>query len=279
VAHQVFRRICAVLKTDAAVEDIAERFVAARRAARALSDYPGRLPQDLATAYAIQDAAIAAFDGAICGWKVGRINAPLSDTLGTTRLFGPCWTADLQSITPGAVPVARIFEGGFGAAEAEFMFRIGRAPAVGTSALTLAAAADLIDAVFVGFEIASSPFSGVNALGPLVTISDFGNNGGLIVGPEISDWRSSGLEKWIVETWADGKLVGSGRASSFPDGPLGSVKLLVENLLQRGHPVTPGLLISTGAVSGVHEVTAGQRVRSRFGEFVEIECVTEFART
>lgn len=268
-----------MLQSDTVVEDIAERFVAARQAARALRDYPGRLPQDLATAYAIQDAAIAAFDGSICGWKVGRINAPLSDTLGTTRLFGPCWSGDLQCITQGAVPIARIFEGGFGAAEAEFMFRIGKTPTAGTSTLTCAAAADLIDAVFVGFEIASSPFSGVNALGPLVTISDFGNNGGLIVGPEIPDWRSSGLEKWIVDTWIDGKPVGSGSASNFPDGPLGSVKLLVEHLLQSGYPVTPGLLISTGAVSGVHEVTAGQHVRSRFGDFVDIECVTEFART
>lgn len=53
----------------------------------------------------------------------------------------------------------------------------------------------LVSRVFVGVEIAGSPFAGINDHGPAVTASDFGNNAGLILGGEVADWRErlSGL--------------------------------------------------------------------------------------
>lgn len=258
--------------------DIATCFVSARKNAQCLTSYPGVVPQSLSDAYAIQDRAIAAFGGTICGWKVGRINAPLCDTFGTTRLFGPAWADARQEALPGQMSVGRIFKGGFGAAEAEYMFRIGEAPRVGQTRFSREDAANLVDAVFVGFEIASSPFSGINTMGPLVTVSDFGNNNGLLVGPEIPDWRTSALEDWAVESRADGQVVGSGQAGAFPGGPLESVRLLLENLVSRDHPIEPGLLVTTGAVTGVHEVKAGQRFEATFGDFATIACSIEYAQ-
>jgi 2-keto-4-pentenoate hydratase len=273
----VKRRSQRVLLIDTNIDEIARAFVASRKAASPLLDYPGTMPVDLASAYAIQDAAIAEMGGRVCGWKVGRINAPRDTELGTTRLFGPAWADDLQILDDGGYAEGRIFEGGFGAAEAEFMFRIGTPPDAGTTKLTIEQASELIDTVFIGFEIASSPFPGINGNGPLVTITDFGNNNGLLIGPEIPNWRNAGLADWVVETQIDGQIVGSGCASSFPGGPVESVRLLVENLLSRGHQVTPGMLVSSGAVSGVHAVIAGQTVKSRFGAFGSIECTIGYA--
>ena len=51
-----------------------------------------------------------------------------------------------------------------------------------------------------------------------------------------------------------------------------SVRFLMENLVSRGFPVTPGLLISSGAVTGVHQVEAGQNVEARFGGFASMHC-------
>ncbi len=259
------------------IGEIAQSFVASRKAGQSLAAYPGAMPQSLACAYAIQDAAIARYDAGICGWKVGRINAPLDAQLGTSRLFGPIWADQCQQLSSGNAAIGRIYQGGFGAAEAEFMFRIGRAPSAGQSRFTIDDVRDLVDAVFIGFEIASSPFPGINSSGPLVTISDFGNNNGLLIGAEIPDWQHSGLADWVIETHIDGALAGSGKASSFPGGPLESARLLLENLAARGHSAEPGLLISTGAVSGVHSVTAGQSVTSRFGDFGAISCNIGYA--
>ena len=254
------------------ITTIADSFVAARKSGRSLSAFPGPVPEELAPAYAIQDEAIARFGGAVGGWKVGRIWPPLSEKFGADRLSGPIFAA---LITNGSAPIGRAFDGGFTAAEAEFLLRIGATPDPAKSKYTLDEAEALIDAVHVGIEVASSPLATINALGPPVIISDFGNNNGLIMGPAVSDWRESGFADWEVVTKIDGAEAGRGCASAFPDGPIGSVRFLLENLVARGIRVPAGTWVSTGAVTGVHTVGAGQRVTARFGPDHHLECTIE----
>lgn len=265
------------MQTIAEARSIAEAFVEARQKASAISSYPGTQPSNIADAIAIQDSAIPLFGDKVAGWKVGRINPPWLEKIGVNRLPGPIFSAAVQTASLETAPIGQIFKDGFGAAEAEFIFRIGKAPKAGQAEFSLDEVADLVDAVFIGIEIASSPFAGINSCGPLVTISDFGNNNGLILGAEITDWRDSGLNDWVVESSIDGQLIAQGQASAFPDGPLGSVRYLVENLLARGIAVTPGTLVSTGAVTGVHEITDGQYFEARFGTFGKIDCRIAYA--
>ncbi len=266
-----------MLHTFADAKNIAAAFVDARRNATALTDYPGAKPANLSDAIAVQDEALALCSDVVAGWKVGRINSPWFEQVGVNRLPGPIFAASVQRANSFQPPVGTIFKNGFGAVEAEFVFCIGKAPMADQAIFALEEVADLIDSVSIGIEIASSPFAGINSEGPLVTISDFGNNNGLIVGQEIPDWRKSGLDGWMIEGRIDGALIGQGQAASFPDGPLGSVKFLIEDLIARAIPVTPGLLISTGAVTGVHEISAGQSFEARFAEFGSISCTIAYA--
>ncbi|WP_404825278.1 2-keto-4-pentenoate hydratase [Pelagerythrobacter rhizovicinus] len=252
-----------MVNEDAAA--IASRFLAARRTADGLSDYPGMLPDTLAAAYAVQDRAIAEWQRPIIGWKVGRIMPPLSVRFQADRLTGPIF---LSRENGEDMP---IFAKGFAAGEAEFLLRVGAAPPSGKKAFTLAEAADLIDAVHVGLEIASSPLGAINDIGPMAVISDFGNNNGLVIGNAIPDWRESGFEEWDVRTLIDGVEVGSGRAASFPDGAMGSARFLFELLAQRGIELAPGQWISTGAVTGVHDARPGQTVEAQFNGY-SVEC-------
>jgi len=159
---------------------IAEAFVDARRSARALPDYPGIAPQDLAGAYQIQDAAIAIDGRMIIGWKVGRINPPLDAELGANRLAGPIF-ADTVVVAADGVPEMPVFADGFAAAEAELLLHI--APGNADARPTTDAETRLvIDEVRLGIEIASSPYPGINSDGPAVTASDYGNNHGLVIG-------------------------------------------------------------------------------------------------
>ena len=257
-----------VLSDNAAT--IARRFLSARRAARGLADYPGDFPQTLDQAYAIQDAAIAAWGKPVLGWKVGRIHPPLSERFGADRLAGPIFTVSAAPDGDGAdMPV---FAEGFVAGEAEYLLRLGRTPPPGKRRFSLDEAAELIDAVHVGIEIASSPLATINALGPIAVISDFGNNNGLVIGPEIPDWRSSGFEDWTVTTRIDGAEAGSGTAAAFPDGALGAARFLLELMARRGIALEPGQWISSGAVSGVHDASAGQTVEACFDDRFTVRC-------
>lgn len=256
---------------------IAGRFLSARRAATGLAAYPGPFPQTLEEAYAVQDEAIAARGRPVIGWKVGRINPPLSEQFGADRLAGPIFAAQAAAVD-GEGPDMPVFAEGFVAAEAEFLLRIGRIPPDGQTRFTLDEAAALIDAVHVGIEVASSPLGAINRLGPLAVISDFGNNNGLVVGPAIADWRASGFEQWGVTTRLDGAEVGSGRACAFPDGAIGAARFLFELMAKRGIALRPGQWVSSGAVSGVHAAAAGQAVEARFGDRHMVRCTFTAAR-
>ena len=249
---------------------IAGRFLAARRAAAGLADYPGEFPQSLDDAYRIQDEAIAAWARPVIGWKVGRVNPPLSERFGTDRLAGPIFAQ--RRLAGGETVDMPVFAEGFAAGEAEFLLRIGEAPPAGKDRFSLDEAAALIDAVHVGIEIASSPLASINEIGPIAVVSDFGNNNGLVVGDEVPDWRSSGFEEWPVTLLIDGAEVGRGSASSFPDGAVGSVRFLFELMARRGIALRPGQWISTGAVGGVHAARTGQTIEARFGELAPVRC-------
>jgi 2-keto-4-pentenoate hydratase len=245
---------------------IAGRFLAARRAASGLDAYPGDFPASLDEAYAIQDAAIAAWGRPVIGWKVGRVAEPLIGLFGTDRIAGPIF----HEARDGAeMPV---FAEGFAAGEAEFLLRIGAAPPAGKRDFSLEETAGLIDAVHVGIEIASSPLGAINDIGPIAVVSDFGNNNGLVVGPAIPDWRASGFEQWEVTCRIGGAVAGTGRAAAFPDGAIGAARFLFELMARRGIALEPGQWISSGAVTGVHRAHPGQDVEARFKSGLAVAC-------
>ena len=243
-------------------EQIAAKFLAARRTGATLASYPGEMPATLAEAYAIQDAAIALRGELVAGWKIGRIHLPLAEELGTTRLIGPVAASQCRSLD-GDGTGYRI-AGGFGAIEAELMLRIGRDVDPDDRHWTPADALGLIDAAHIGFEIASSPFPGINSSGPLVTISDWGNNHGLLIGPGIADWQGRDLDAVSCTMTIDGAAVGAGTPAAFPGGIAGSLLALLDNLAWRGILLPAGTWISTGAITGVHEVSAGQIAEAEF---------------
>lgn len=252
-------------------EAIAARFVGARMAGAALPGFPGAIPATLEEAYLVQDAGIARMAAPIGGWKVGRILPPQSGQYGADRLAGPIFSKSILSAQPGQAPAGHIYVGGFGAAEAELLLRLKRTPPPRRH-FSLDEAAELIDRVHVGLEIASSPLKTINELGPPVIISDFGNNNGLIVGPEITDWRSQDIANLPVSMSIDGRAVGTGSAAAFTDGPIGSVRFLLELMAARGIALAPGTWISSGAITGVHDVSVGQHVEARFGDHLVTRC-------
>ena len=248
---------------------VAAAFVAARKSARALEEYPGERPVDLVDAYRIQDHAILLHDRQIAGWKVGRINSPDAERLGANRLAGPIFADSVVYASDGDKPAMPVFAGGFAAAEAEFLLHVA-AGWDGVAPSDNAAARALIDDVRLGIEIASSPYPGINADGPSVTTSDFGNNAGLVIGPQLATWQELDLADIEVVTVIDGCEIGRASVATMLDGPFGAVRFLLGNLAERGIGSAGDFWISTGAVTGVHTVEVGQTVTAVFGNFGEV---------
>lgn len=246
----------------------ARAFVDARRAGRPLRDYPGAPPATLADAYAIQDEAIALWPDRIAGWKLGRIHSPLLEQFGAARLAGPIFAGNVWPAGPGPT-VFPVIAGGFAAVEAEYVLEVGQV--LTGSGWTAASVADHVARVFIGVEIAGSPFAGINDSGPAVTASDFGNNAGLILGAEIPDWRAR-LDGLTCRVEIDGAVVGTGGAVDIPGGPLDALAFLANHLAARGRSLQPGQLISTGAATGVHRIEPDQDAVADFGTDGAIAC-------
>jgi len=257
--------------TSSNEQTIANAFVVARRGALALSQYPGVPPRDLETAYAIQALAVAAWPDRITGWKVGKIPDDQVAALGAVRLAGPVFTRNVVMMTDDHPVAMAVFPGGFAAVEAEYVAVLGAIP-VGKTRFTHADAAALIMRLHYGIEIASSPLASINADGSAVTVSDFGNNAGLVLGPEIPNWSESSYETAPVTVSLDDRLVGSGTGAAMMDGPVGAVRFLLETAAERGLPLAEGMLISTGAVTGVHEASIGSTATATFGDTVRLSC-------
>lgn len=246
-------------------ERIASSFVEARRQAKGFDGYPGEPPTSLEDAYRIQDRAIAMWGQPVGGWKLGRINAPFDAQLGANRLAGPIFAPAIVEAAPGAVQAMPVIGNGFAAVEAEFLLRLGSSPDPRKLDWTMEEARDLVDGVAIGIEIASSPLTAINGLGPAVTASDFGNNHGLLVGPELAGWRTIDLDEIPVTILLNGKKIGSATTSTMLDGPWGAVRFLASLSAARGIPLSKGQWISTGAVTGVHQVSVGDSVEATFG--------------
>lgn len=260
----------APLQTPISDQAVAETFVNARLAARAVPGYPGEAPLQMARSYAIQDAAIALYPDRVVGWKVGGVPPAQQPALGIHRLAGAIFAGNVWTTGAAPTPLPAI-EGGFAAVEAEFIARIGADADPAKIEWTVEEAADQIDAVFIGVELAGSPLSAINDLGSAVVASDFGNNGGLVIGPELTDWRER-MDAIQVETIIDGVSVGKGGAPSLAGGALESVRFLLEHCARWGRPLTAGTLVSTGAVTGVHRIYAGSESTCVFEGVGEVRC-------
>lgn len=254
------------------VDSVAERFVRARRAAAALPEFPGPLPTELATGYRIQDAALKLWDDEVIGWKVGRVPPEHEERLQKSRIFGPVFKRALWLVAPGAVTPFPVFVGGFAAVEAEYVLRLRHDAPADKLEWSLDDAAELVAAMHIGMEPASSPLATINILGPTAVVSDFGNNAGLMVGAEIADWRNRALEDLRCETVIGGQVMGHGGAYVLPGGPLESLRLLAENVAARGRPLKKDMYVCTGAAAGIHDIIAGQEAAVRFEGLGEIRC-------
>ena len=240
------------------MQQIAESFVAARAGRRSLVEYPGSLPQTLDEAYAIQLEAIGLQGRAVKGWKVARLPPDIADKWGAGRIAGPVF--DLWEADAGE-PIVPVFEGGYAAAEAELQLQIRAIPE--SKIPELEDAIEAIGTVAIGIEAAGSPYAGINSHGPAVTVSDFGNNAGLVLGPPIArpfDRKVSSL--------LNGKPAGEAVAAE----PFEAACFLFGLAARYGLPLSPGQWISAGAITGAHPVGPGDRFEARFGDGLAVAC-------
>ncbi len=254
---------------------ISRALVGARMSATALAAFPGDMPETMAQAYAIQSASIGRWPDRVAGWKVGLLSPPDQERYATERLAGPIFGSQIHEVDTGSRTAMPIYVGGFAAIEAEFIFRLGEAVAPDNREWSDQELADVVAGLHIGAEIASSPMAEINNLGPTVVTADFGNNAGLLLGPEIPGWQTVSPEHLPAKVIVDGDVVGEASAAAISGGPIGALRFVVALSAMRGIELPAGTLVSTGASTGIHDVETTSQSRLEFGEYGWFEVTFE----
>ncbi len=234
------------------ISAISKALTDARHKAQYLDIFPGDLPETLEDAYAVQTLSISRWNDDVCGWKVGAMPPAYFDRFADRRLIGPIFKNSTAYSNKDEASLMPIFDG-FAAIESEFIFALGETPDQ--------------DRLFIGVEIASSPLNAINDMGPMAVICDFGNNHGLVVGPEIKNWQNLSPEPFEVKTIINDTVMGTKIINSFPGDALEALAFFRAHAAQNNIETPVGTYISSGAITGVHQTHAGLTCVADFGPF------------
>jgi len=246
---------------------ISRCLVDARLSTQPLPDFPVGLPKTLEQAYEIQTASIGRWPDEIAGWKIAGLSEADRARLSSERLVGPVFKSSIRAAEAGSSTVMPVYEGGFAAVEAEFVFKLAVGIPPSDKKYSDAELIDIVASAHCGAEIASSPMAVINERGPTSVVSDFGNNAGVIVGPEIPDWSSRSAGFLSATVTVDNNVVGSKLVDALTGSPLQALRFLISNAASRGIHLPEGSLASTGAITGVHDVQISSNSRVDFGPF------------
>lgn len=253
------------------LDGVAQAFVAARRAGCAIAAFPGQVPRSMDEAYHAQSLAIDAWPAEVAGWKVAKINDPWRDPLGAERFIGPIFANTI--VGTSSLCEFPAYKGGQAAFEVELALTLTNDADPERTTWTAHEAASLVGSISMAVEFAGSPLAILSALGPLASISGFGNNNGLLLGGTIA--RDTAPIAGRCKAIIDGQSVGSAPLWSEPDGPLPGFAFALNEAARRGRPMTKGQFVSTGALTGVHPVQIGQTCEADFGEFGKLVCLVQ----
>lgn len=246
---------------------LSDRLIDARLDARIMQDAPGQLPTSIDQAYGIQFASIAQWPDDVAGWKVARLPPHDRGKFPVERLAGPVFANTVHEVEVGAQSVGEIYAGGFAVIEAEFVLKLGRSIPPSNREWSDHDILEHLAGVYGGAEIASSPLPSVIELGCMAIIPDLGINTGVVVGPEIRGFESLPADALAVRVFVDGEVVGEARPGRIDEAPFDAVRFLVAHCGRHGIELPAGSLISTGLLTGAHEVTVGSVARIDYGSF------------
>ncbi|WP_065754065.1 2-keto-4-pentenoate hydratase [Bradyrhizobium paxllaeri] len=253
-------------------EELADLLVRARRNACQLSSLPAHLvPQTSTEAYAVNRKVAEQLGWELLGWKIAGTTEGVKSKLG---LDGPIYGRTFRRFactSPARFKAAELLDP---LIECEFFVTLARDLPPREQPWTFAEACDAIGEVHAGIEVAECRYAR-KALPPMPAIlADGSASGRYVFGERIENWRD-GLSSVPVRVELDGVLRREGKGADVMGDPLRPLWWLAEQRRHWGDGLRAGETISTGSMTGMLPVRAGQQVCARFGELATIEITIE----
>ena len=254
-------------------QDAADRAAAALAEARwsgtALTGFAEDCrPASVDDGYQVQAAFRKQWQDKLAGWKIGATAKPIMDRFGVTEPFcGPFYAADVYA-SPGRPPARRF---NHLVIETEFAYRLGRDLPARASGYAREDIVEAIDALIPAFELINCRLAALPLDHAPSAIADGGLNGGMVLGPAITDWRGLDVPRHSVRLLVDGVLKGEGTGALALGDPRNVLDWVVNKLTKGGVALEKGQIFSTGTCTGVVTLEKGQTAVGDFGTLGKVE--------
>jgi 2-keto-4-pentenoate hydratase len=216
----------------------------------------------LEDAYRIQDALhrvmAEAGRGEIAGWKIALTSKAMQQMTGVDQPAAGAIFSKVVHASPARVDVAAYHHLGV---EFEVAVRVAEDLPASGGPWTRASVAGRIAACIPAFELVEDGDADYKTLDAFTLVAQNTWNGGVVLGPAVTEWRSVDLERAITRCWVNGEPAGQGKTGDAMGHPFDAVAWLANLLNGRGRTLQRGMFVMTGSSITTKFPAPGDRVR------------------
>src|SRR5216117_2284313 len=218
--------------------------------------------EPLDEAYRIQDAVHRLLaqtgSGEIAGWKIALTSKAMQQMTGVDQPAAGAIFSKVVHASPARVDLAAYHHLGV---EFEVAVRLGDdLPATG-GPWTRASVAGRVAACLPAFELVEDGDADYKTLDAFTLVAQNTWNGGVVLGPAVTEWRGVDLERAVTRCWVNDQPGGQGKTGDAMGHPLEAVAWLANLLNGRGRRLERGMIVMTGSSITTKFPAPGDRVR------------------
>jgi 2-keto-4-pentenoate hydratase len=213
-------------------------------------------------AYRVQDALhrlmAEAGRGEIAGWKIALTSKAMQEMTGVDQPAAGAIFSKVIHASPARVDVAAYHHLGI---EFEVAVRVGDDLPASGGPWTRASVAGKVAACIPAFELVEDGDADYKTLDAFTLVAQNTWNGGVVLGPAVTEWRGVDLERAVTRCWVNDQPAGQGKTGDAMGHPFEAVAWLANLLNRRGRTLERGMIVMTGSSITTKFPAPGDRVR------------------
>jgi 2-keto-4-pentenoate hydratase len=213
-------------------------------------------PKTVAEAYAAQEALCALWAerlGPVRGLKIATTTKVMQELMGIDHPCGGMIFASTIHHSPAAIDKARYVNL---RVECELAVRLGRDLMPSAAPYTRASVREAISEVMASFELLEDRRADYKSSKAMSLIADNAWNAGIVIGQPMALPPGLDLNGIAGRMTRDGKDEAAGKT----DDPLGALAWLANLAVERGRPITAGMVVITGSVIATVDIAPGEQL-------------------
>ncbi|GAB5470177.1 MAG: fumarylacetoacetate (FAA) hydrolase [Rhodospirillales bacterium] len=223
----------------------------------------GLAPGDLAAAYRLQEAVVRANGLTPAGYKLAATSQVAQDFLGLQAPLTGCLFRERIMTSPASILAS---QERFLLVEPEYAFTLGRDLPPRSKPYAQAEVAAAVASLHPAFEIVTSAYGAAwTDVGAAALVADNAAHAALVLGPACTDWQDLDSVHQPVTLTLQDERHSQGEGARALGSPLAALTWLSRELQTRGQGLRAGQVVTTGVVTDIAFLSAGQTARADFG--------------